>query len=47
MAEAAQDAVDMYNEAEMIEEAYKVLSVGGANGQVATPTIFFRLLSVV
>ena len=25
MAEAAQEAVDMYNEAEMTEEAYKVL----------------------
>ena len=29
MAEAAQDAVDMYNEAEMIEEAYKVLRGAG------------------
>ena len=45
MAEAAQEAVEMYNEAEMMEEAYKVMK-GWGKGK-ATPTILCRLLLAV
>lgn len=47
MAEAAQEAVDMYNNAGMMEEAYKVTKWVGLRIISATPIIFCRLLLVV
>lgn len=41
MAEAPQEAVNMYNEAEMMEDAYKVTKRVGLS--IATPIFLYRL----